>query len=163
MENEEVMRPYQMKMATILVNVIFTPIARSGRPLDVVTAEAEKYAEESIELRQNVKEGCGIKVFESTFERHPITGWARTTAFIRMANWWFPDHFPRFTPKFTASHFPVVECRVVKTDTIVEATREHDAMEKLLDGVVIRYAADRNKLGEFDFFCRRVGRGFKAY
>ena len=159
-ENEKL--TYQVKMATILVNVAFPAIARAGRPLDIVTAEAEKYADGAIELRQEIREGSGIKVVSTAVERRPITGWARTTVFIRMAAWWFRDHFPRFTPEFTASHFPVVDCRVVRTEALVEATSKDAACKAVRDGLVVRYAADRTKLGEFEFFCRRAGRGFKV-
>jgi len=152
------MNKYRMKLLTALGNAAFTPVARRGRPLAEVRREANAYAGRAVKLISRLKRGEDrIRLGESTIEKRTLDGEARTMFFMRMGVWWFPEAFPKFTSEFTASHFPVTECWIVKTDVEVDAESKEEAEKKAQLDIIVRASADPVLLGEFDFFCRRLG------
>lgn len=152
------MNTYRIQLLTALGIAVFTPVARQGRPLAEARGEADTYAERAVKLISRIKCGDGhIRLGESSIEKRPIDGKARTMFFMRMGAWWFPNAFPKFTSEFTASHFPVTECWVVRTGVEVDAESKEEAEKKAQLDIIVRASADQALLGEFDFFCRRLG------
>ena len=154
------MQTFAVELLTVLGNAVFSPIARKGRPLAVVSDEANAYADRAVSLvaHLSVDTDCdGIRLGVSEIKRKPMEGWVRTIFFMRLGTWWFPKTFPQFTPEFTSSHFPVVECWTVKTSVEVVAATEDEALQKVIRAAVVRASVASTMLKENEFFCRRLG------
>lgn len=149
---------YRMQRLTALGISVFTPIARNGHALKETRCEANAYAERALSLAIHAKDGeKRLRLGASSIKKFPVVGEARTMFFMRLGAWWFPDSFPKFTPAFTASHFPVTECWIVTTDVEVDADSRDEAVRKAHFDATTRVCADPTLLGETEFFCRRMG------
>ena len=154
------MQTFGVELLTVLGNAVFAPIARKGRPLAVVSGEANAYVDRAVSLvtRLNADADCnGIRLGASEIRKSAIEGWARTIFFMRLGTWWFPKAFPQFAPAFTSTHFPVAECWIVKTPVEVVSATEDEALQKVRRAAVVRASIDPTLLKDNEFFCRRLG------